>query len=50
MAMYCPACCGRKKFCRKCKTAHCDCSWAKCPKKKAAPKNKKQLEAARHDA
>ena len=26
----CPACYSVRRFCRKCKTAHCQCSWAQC--------------------
>ena len=31
-AYYCPACYGRRDYCGSCKTYHCRCSWARCPK------------------
>lgn len=34
-ASYCPACYGRKIYCRSCRTTHCGCSWSKCPKPRA---------------
>jgi hypothetical protein len=31
---FCPACYGRKVYCRRCRTVHCQCSWNHCPEKK----------------
>lgn len=38
-AFCCPACYGRKKHCRRCKTTHCDCSWNQCQRRR--PQNVK---------
>ena len=40
--IFCPACYCAKVYCRSCKTIHCLCSWAACPKKKKAKKVKKK--------
>ncbi len=34
MSKFCPACYGRRVYCQRCRTWHCLCSWARCPKKK----------------
>lgn len=33
---YCACCYGKKSWCRRCKTRHCECSWNQCLRKPAA--------------
>lgn len=47
MSVYCPTCYTRKHYCRACKTAHCSCSWARCPSENPADDPKADLEKMR---